>query len=187
MRTGERAWFRPTGAETTLRVWLGTFSPPRPFWEESPERRWRAVLKHQSRAAALLKSGATEPAARVYARALRTAITMPLASLHPGWVRSKAELHAALALCQLRLGLPAPAAVNADKALTLQPNYIEARYRRAIAAAAMNDFEMAGDDLAGILREEPGHARARRELRRVRGAARERDACLARRLGRLFA
>ncbi|XP_050161964.1 FK506-binding protein-like [Myiozetetes cayanensis] len=87
----------------------------------------------------------------------------------------------------LRLGLPAAAAANAGKALALRPQHLEARFRRAVAAAAMADLEAAMADLAHVLRAQPGHAGARRELRRVRGAARERDARLARRLGRLFA
>ncbi|NXF56614.1 FKBPL protein, partial [Oceanites oceanicus] len=132
--------------------------------------------------------GATEAAARVYAQALRAAVAAGgVPPLPAGAGRRKAELHAGLALCQLRLGLPAPAAANAEKALTLQPAYLEARYRRALAAAAMRDLETAAADLRAVLREEPAHAGARRELRRVRGAARERDARLARRLGRLFA
>ncbi|NXV93561.1 FKBPL protein, partial [Calonectris borealis] len=188
MAAGERARLRPAGARASLGVRLGGFSPAPPFWEEAPGGRWRAVLAGQERAAALLGAGAAGPAARVYARALRTAVaaggTPPLP---PALARPKAELHAGLALCQLRLGLPAAAAANAGKALALRPGHLEARFRRALAAAAMSDLEAAAADLALVLREEPGHAGARRELRRVRGAARERDARLARRLGRLFA
>lgn len=188
MAAGERARLRPTGAGASVGVRLGGFSPAPPFWEEAPGGRWRAVLVRQERAAALLGAGAAGPAARAYAQALRAAVAAGGAPpLPPALARPKAELHAGLALCQLRLGLPAAAAANAGKALALRPGHLEARFRRALAAAAMSDLEAAAADLALVLREEPGHAGARRELRRVRGAARERDARLARRLGRLFA
>ncbi|XP_074713961.1 FK506-binding protein-like [Strix uralensis] len=188
MAAGERARLRPAGAAAALGVRLGGFSPAPPFWEEAPGGRWREVLARQERAAALLGAGAAGPAARAYAQALRAAVAAGGAPpLPPALARPKAELHAGLALCQLRLGLPAAAAANAGKALALRPGHLEARFRRALAAAAMSDLEAAAADLALVLREEPGHAGARRELRRVRGAARERDARLARRLGRLFA
>ncbi|XP_069630167.1 FK506-binding protein-like isoform X2 [Haliaeetus albicilla] len=188
MAAGERARLRPAGAGAAVGVRLGGFSPAPPFWEEAPGGRWRAVLVRQERAAALLGAGAAGPAARAYAQALRAAVVAGGAPpLPPALARPKAELHAGLALCQLRLGLPAAAAANAGKALALRPGHLEARFRRALAAAAMSDLEAAAADLALVLREEPGHAGARRELRRVRGAARERDARLARRLGRLFA
>ncbi|NXY85686.1 FKBPL protein, partial [Alcedo cyanopectus] len=125
---------------------------------------------------------------RAYSRALREAVAAAgVPPLGEAEGRGKAELHAGLALCQLRLGLPAAAAANAGKALELRPGHLEARYRRALAEAAMMDLEAAAADLALVLRAEPGHAGARRELRRVRGAVRERDARLGRRLGRLFA
>ncbi|NWH66129.1 FKBPL protein, partial [Geococcyx californianus] len=192
MRAGERALLRPTGARGALRVCLRGFTPSPPFWEEGPdarERRWATAAEGGGRhAAALLASGATEAAARAYGRALRAAVLAGgVPPLPPEKAGAKAELHAGLALCQLRLGIPGAAAANATKALELRPGHVEARLRRARAAAAMGDLEAALEDLRGVLRAEPGHQRAREELRRVRGAARERDQRLARRLGRLFA
>ncbi|NXY19207.1 FKBPL protein, partial [Atrichornis clamosus] len=189
MAWGEQAWLRPAGTgSAALGVHLSAFTPAPAFWESPPATRWRAVAAGQARAAALLAGGAIGAAARAYGRALRAAVVAGGAPpLSPEVAQAKAELHAGLALCQLHLGLPAAAAANAGKALALRPAHLEARYRRAVAAAAMMDLEAAMADLAAVLRAQPGHAGARRELRRVRGAARERDARLARRLGRLFA
>ncbi|NXP80070.1 FKBPL protein, partial [Ramphastos sulfuratus] len=186
MRGGERAWLRSRRGEE-LGVWLGRFTPATPFWEAGPWR-WQAAEALGGRAAALLRAGAVRAAAAAYGQALRVAVAAGGAPpLPPARAMPKAELHAGLALCQLRLGLPAAAAGNAQKALELRPQHLEARFRRALAAAAMRDLEAAAEDLREVLRAQPGHAEARRELGRVRGEARERDARLARRLGRLFA
>ncbi|NXF13721.1 FKBPL protein, partial [Smithornis capensis] len=190
MAAGERARLRPAGAGgAVLRVWLRAFTPALHFWEASPAQRRAAATAWQARAAALLAcSSGSIAAAAAASRALRASVVAwGPPPLPPEAVRAKAELHAGLALCQLRLGLPAAAAANAGKALALRPAHLEARYRRAVAAAAMMDLEAAMADLDAVLRVQPGHAGARREMRRVRGAVRERDARLARRLGRLFA
>ncbi|NXX76582.1 FKBPL protein, partial [Urocolius indicus] len=191
MALGERALLRPTAAGTALGLLLGGFTPARRFWEEDEEDeegRWREATAAGERAAELLSRGFPRAAAVAFARALRWAVAAGgIPPLAPAPARHKAELHAGMALCQLRLGLPAAAAANAAKALGLSPGHAEARYRRALAAAAMSDLEAAAADLRLVLRQQPGHAGARRELHRVRGAARERDARLARRLGRLFA
>ncbi|NXU93394.1 FKBPL protein, partial [Xiphorhynchus elegans] len=196
MRAGERALLRPSGSPLVLGVTLRGFTPPtEPFWATpSPQNHWASsVASWASRAQALLASGTgsmawTSAVARAHSRALRAMVVSggppPLPDDLAG---TKADLHAGLALAQLRLGLPAAAAANAGKALALRPGHLEARYRRAVAAAAMRDLEGAMADLGLVLRAQPGHRGARREMRRVRGAARERDARLARRLGRLFA
>ncbi|NWR96037.1 FKBPL protein, partial [Furnarius figulus] len=198
MGVGERALLRPSGSTTTMGVTLGGFTrPSEPLWATpalSPQQGWAStVAPRAARAHALLAAGRGSAgwawaAARAHARALRAAVATggppPLPEELAG---TKAELHAGLALCQLRLGLPAAAAANAAKALALRPGHLEARFRRAVAAAAMRDLEGAMADLGVVLRAQPGHLEARREMRRVRGAARERDARLARRLGRLFA
>ncbi|XP_066842980.1 LOW QUALITY PROTEIN: FK506-binding protein-like [Anser cygnoides] len=187
MTLGERARLLPAGAAAAVVVTLGGFTAAPAFWEAAGDR-WAAVLARKARATALFGAGALLPAARAFSAALRAAAAaggpppLPPARAHP-----KADLHAGLALCQLRLGLPAAAAANAGKALALRPGHVKARYRRALAAAAMRDLEAAAADLALVLRQEPGNAAAREELRRVRGEARERDARLARGLGRLFA
>ncbi|NXY00560.1 FKBPL protein, partial [Centropus bengalensis] len=192
MREGERALLLPAGAGGALGLALGSFLPPPQFWDESPgarQKRWEAATRAGERGGALLAKGATEAAARAYGRALRWAVLaggVP-ALYPPGRKGVKAELHAGLALCQLRLGIPAAASANASKALELRPGHTEARVRRAMAASAMGDLEVALEDLREVLRVAPGHVGAREELRRVRRAARERDARLARRLGRLFA
>ncbi|NWV44367.1 FKBPL protein, partial [Grantiella picta] len=189
MTSGELALLRPAGVTmATVAIRLGRFTPPPPFWETPPMQRWRSVTSGQARATALLTAGMVSAARMVYSRSIRAAI---LAGGPPPYspdiTAVKAELHAGLASVQLRLGLPAAAAANAGKALALHPAHLEARYRRGVAQAAMMDLEAAMADLMAVLRVQPGHAGARRELRRVRGAARERDARLARRLGRLFA
>ncbi|NXD46609.1 FKBPL protein, partial [Copsychus sechellarum] len=186
MASGELARLRPAGAAggVTVSVQLGRFTASPPFWAVPSAARWRSVTSGHARASALLAQGLLGAAGRAYSRALRAAILAGPSAEASGL---KAELHAGLALVQLRLGLPAAAAANAGKALALRPAHLEARFRRALAQAAMMDLEAAMADLAAVLRAQPGHAGARRELRRVRGAARERDARLARRLGRLFA
>ncbi|XP_005534685.1 PREDICTED: FK506-binding protein-like, partial [Pseudopodoces humilis] len=188
MTAGEVAALRPAGAAgASIAVRLGLFTPAPPFWATPAPVRWRSVLRGRSRADALLGLGLDAAAGRAFSRALRAAAAAGAPPDAPELGGVKAELHAGLALAQLRLGLPAAAAANAGKALALRPAHLEARYRRGVAQAAMMDLEAAGQDLVAVLRVQPGHAGARRELRRVRSAARERDARLARRLGRLFA
>lgn len=189
MSCGERARLRPAGLPgLSLTVRLGRFSPAPAFWDTAPSARWRSVTSGHARASALLSRGLLSAAGRAFSRALRAAVAAGGAGPVPAELAAlKAELHAGLALVQLRLGLPAAAASNAGKALELRPAHLEARFQRGLALAAMRDLEAAMADLGAVLREQPGHAGARRELRRVRGAARERDARLARRLGRLFA
>ncbi|NWT62027.1 FKBPL protein, partial [Erythrocercus mccallii] len=188
MTAGELSRLRPAGVDTLLTVQLGRFTPAPPFWDTPLPLRWRSVTSGHARAAALLSQGLLTAAGRAYSRSLRAAVAAAGSPpLPPDVAAVKAELHAGLALVQLRLGLPAAAAGNAGKALALCPAHLEARYRRGVAQAAMRDLEAATADLVAVLRVQPGHAGARRELRRVRGAARERDARLARRLGRLFA
>ncbi|NXM96306.1 FKBPL protein, partial [Sylvia borin] len=188
MTAGELCLLRPRGVTATLTVHLRRFSPAPPFWATPPALRWRSVTSGHAHAAALLARGLLTAAGHAYSRSLRAAVAAagspPLA---PDRAKVKAELHADLASVQLRLGLPAAAAGNAGKALALCPAHLGARYTRGVARAAMRDLEAAMEDLGAVLRAQPGHAHALRELRRVRGAARDRDARLARRLGRLFA
>uniref|UniRef100_A0A8C2SMT2 Uncharacterized protein n=1 Tax=Coturnix japonica TaxID=93934 RepID=A0A8C2SMT2_COTJA len=187
MAAGERSLLLPSGSGSAMTVTLGSFTPPPPFWIDTVDR-WPLVLALKGRATALYGTGALIPATRAFSIALRHAIMAagppPLPPCKAG---PKADLHAGLALCQLRLGLPAEAAANAGKALALKPGHVKARYRRALAAAAMLDWDMAAEDLGEVLRVEPGNRAARREMGRVRAAIRERDAGMARGLGRLFA
>ncbi|NXR75467.1 FKBPL protein, partial [Pycnonotus jocosus] len=188
MTAGELSLLRPSAASTTLRVHLSAFTPSPPFWDIPSPSRWRSVTSGHAHASSLLSLGLLTAAGRAYSRSLRVAaVAAGCPPFPPDIAAVKAELHAGLALVQLRLGLPAAAAGNAARALALCPAHLEARYRRGVARAAMSDLEAAREDLVAVLRVQPGHAGARRELRRVRGAARERDARLARRLGRLFA
>ncbi|XP_040512597.1 FK506-binding protein-like [Gallus gallus] len=187
MAAGERSLLLPSGSSSAVAVTLGSFTPAPHFWEGS-EDRWPRVLALKSRATALYGAGALLPAARAFSAALRLAVAAGgPPPLPPCRADPKADLHAGLALCQLRMGLPAAAAANAGKALALRPGHVKARYRRALAAAAMLDWEGAAQDLGEVLRVEPGNRAARRELGRVRAAIRERDAGMARGLGRLFA
>ncbi|XP_041340898.1 FK506-binding protein-like, partial [Pyrgilauda ruficollis] len=138
--------------------------------------------------AELLRLGLLRAAAAEFRRSLRAAVAAAgPPPLPPALGEVKAELHAGLALAQLRLGHAAAAAANAGKALELRPAHLEARYARGVARAAMMDLEAAREDLQAVLRARPGHAGARRELGRVRGKARERDRRLATRLGKMFA
>ncbi|NWR12137.1 FKBPL protein, partial [Paradoxornis webbianus] len=189
MAAGELSLVRPRGVTTTtLTVRLDRFTLAPPFWTTPLPSRWRWVTSGHAHAADLLSRGLLAAAGRAYSRSLRAAVAAagppPLA---PDRAKVKAELHAGLAAVQLRLGLTAAAAGNAGKALALSPAHLGARYTRGVARAAMRDLEAAMEDLGAVLRAQPGHPGALRELRRVRGAARDRDARLARRLGRLFA
>ncbi|NXB89069.1 FKBPL protein, partial [Vidua chalybeata] len=189
MAAGELAWLRPGAAGgAAVAVRLGRFSPAPPFWAAPADARWGSVGAGLARAARLLAAGLPAAAGRAYARSLRAAVAAAGAPpLAPAAAALKAELHAGLAEAQLRLGLPAPAAANAGRALALSPAHLGARYARGVALAAMMDLEAAREDLLAVLRARPGHGGARRELGRVRGAARERDARLATRLGKMFA
>ncbi|NWU93175.1 FKBPL protein, partial [Upupa epops] len=193
MAAGEWAWLCPAQAGPLgafLGVRLGGFSRATPLWAEPWVERWVVADERRRRAEQLLTEGAVGAAARAYSQALRAAAAAMTPAGPSPWEAAmtlKAELHAQLALCQLRLGLPVAAVANAGKALQLRPQHLEARYRRGVAAAATGDLDAATEDLREVLRAEPSHARAGRELRRVREAARQRDAGLARRLGRLFA
>uniref|UniRef100_A0A674HHN2 FKBP prolyl isomerase like n=1 Tax=Taeniopygia guttata TaxID=59729 RepID=A0A674HHN2_TAEGU len=194
MAAGELAWLRPhrgdddDGSAAVLLVRLGRFAPAPPFWAAPPAARWHAVEAGLARGAALAANGRDFAAVRALARALRRAVAAAgPAPLPERAAALKAELHAALAAAQLRLGRPAAAASNAGRALALRPAHLEARYARGVALAAMRDLEAARQELLAVLRARPGHGGARRELGRVRGAARERDAQLGARLGKMFA
>uniref|UniRef100_A0A8C9LDJ5 FKBPL protein n=1 Tax=Pavo cristatus TaxID=9049 RepID=A0A8C9LDJ5_PAVCR len=164
MAAGERSLLLPSGSSTAITVTLGSFTPAPHFWDGT-EDRWPAVMALKGRATALYGAGLLLPATRAFSVALRHAVIaggpppLPPSRAHP-----KADLHAGLALCQLRLGLPAAAAANAGKALALRPGHVKARYRRAMAAAAMMDWDGAAEDLGEVLRAEPGNRAARREL-----------------------
>ena len=187
MAAGESSLLLPSGSKAAIAVTLGSFTPAPHFWDGSLDR-WPAVLALKSRATALYGAGLLLPATKAFSTALRYAVAAGgPPPLPPCRAQPKADLHAGLALCQLRLGLPAEAAANAGKALALRPDHVKARYRRAMAAAAMMDWDGAAEDLGAVLRAEPGNRAARREMGRVRAAIRERDAGMARGLGRLFA
>ncbi|XP_068524459.1 LOW QUALITY PROTEIN: FK506-binding protein-like, partial [Anas acuta] len=186
MTRGERARLLPTGAESAVVVTLGGFTPPQDFWEAEGDR-WAAVLARKARAKASTAPARSSPPPKLSPPP--SAPPPPPGGRRrcprPSPPQSRPPRRAGPV--PVEAGLPAEAAANAGKALALRPGHVKARYRRALAKAAMRDLEGAAADLALVLRQEPGNAAARRELRRVRGEARERDARLARGLGRLFA
>ncbi|NXU60068.1 FKBPL protein, partial [Turnix velox] len=184
MSEGEWAWFRTGSGGAWLRLHLLSFRPPPPGW------RHLACL-HQWREGAefLLGAGLPALAAIAFSRGLRLAVSLCGGGGTSGGRGQalKAELHSGLAECQLRLRLPWAALANGGKALELSPAHLEARLKRARAAAAMLDLEMAEEEVRRVLRAEPDHAPARLLLLQVRALLRQRDRRLARRLGRLFA
>ncbi|NXR34284.1 FKBPL protein, partial [Zosterops hypoxanthus] len=189
MTAGELCVLRPCGVTgTALTVHLLRFTPSPPFWSAPLTVRWRSVTSGHAHAAALLAGGLLTAAGRAFSRSLRAAVAAAgPPPLPPDRSKVKAELHAGLADVQLKLGRPDAAAGNAGKALALWPAHLGARYTRGVARAAMRDLEAALEDLGAVLRDSPRHPGALRDIRRVRGELRDRDARLARRLGRLFA
>ncbi|XP_062456767.1 FK506-binding protein-like, partial [Rhea pennata] len=180
MAAGERARLRPAAAAAAVGLRLAAFAPAPEPWEQPPGELWAAGWPARPAPGGSSAPGRWRRRPRQYGAALRLAVAgagrPPLAPERAGL---KADLHANLALCQLRLGLPAPAADNCAKALALRPGHLKARYRRGLAAAALGDLEAAADDLAAVARARPGDGDARRELQRVGRRARERDARLA--------
>uniref|UniRef100_A0A8C3SG25 FKBP prolyl isomerase like n=1 Tax=Chelydra serpentina TaxID=8475 RepID=A0A8C3SG25_CHESE len=185
MVPGERAELRAPGG-AVLRLHLASFAPAPEPWQLDPAEKWALALRHKERGSERYRAGEVGAASRRYARALQLAIAAGPAPPAPEQARLRADLHANLAACQLRLGQPAHAARNGTKALALRPQHTKARYRRGLARAAMNDLEGAAEDFRGVLAAEPGNTAACRELQRVRQRARERDACLARAMNKLF-
>lgn len=186
MLPGERAELRAPGGPV-LGVHLASFAPAPEAWQLSPAEKWALAGRHKERGSERYRAGEVAAAARRYAQALRLAIAAGPAPPDPEQARLRADLHANLAACQLRLGQPAHAAQNCSKALALQPAHAKARYRRGLAGAAMNDLEGAAADFRAVLAAEPGNTAARRELEKVAQRARERDARLARAMNKLFA
>ncbi|XP_044837873.1 FK506-binding protein-like isoform X1 [Mauremys mutica] len=185
MVPGERAeLWAPGGA--VLGLHLASFAPAPEPWQLDPAEKWALALRHKERGSERYRAGEVGAAARRYARALQLAIAAGPAPPAPEHTRLRADLHANLAACQLRLAQPAHAARNCTKALALRPQHAKAQYRRGLARAAMNDLEGAAEDFRGVLAAEPGNTAARRELDRVGQRARERDARLARAMGKLF-
>ncbi|KAM9119463.1 FK506-binding protein-like isoform 1-T3 [Pangshura tecta] len=185
MVPGERAeLWAPGGA--VLGLHLASFTPAPEPWQLDPAEKWALALRHKERGSECYRAGEVGAAARRYARALQLAIAAGPAPPAPEHTRLRADLHANLAACQLRLAQPAHAARNCTKALALRPQHAKARYRRGLAHAAMNDLEGAAEDFRGVLAAEPGNMAARRELDRVGQRARERDAHLARAMSKLF-
>ncbi|XP_074873776.1 FK506-binding protein-like [Carettochelys insculpta] len=185
MAPGERAELR-AGDGVMLGVHLASFVPVPEPWQLGVAEKWALALQHKERGSERYRAGEVGVAARCYSRALRLVIAASPAPLDPEHARLRADLHANLAACQLRLGQPAHAARNCTKALALQPGHTKARYRRGLARAATGDLEGAAEDLRQLLTAEPGNTAARRELQRVGQRARERDVRLARAMSKLF-
>uniref|UniRef100_A0A8D0DT44 FKBP prolyl isomerase like n=1 Tax=Salvator merianae TaxID=96440 RepID=A0A8D0DT44_SALMN len=183
MLAGEKAELRLAG-EGTITLQLASFTEAKDSWEMSASEKWNLVLSNKERGSKLYRAGDIGGAARRYARALRLLV---VAAPPPDYDQIKAELHANLAACQLRLRQPANAACNCSKTLALQPANTKALFRRGLAYDAMNDLEGAAQDLKGVLQVEPGNRAARRELERVTERIRARDARLARAMQKMFA
>lgn len=182
MLAGERSEIRLTGGGTII-VQLASFTEAKDSWEMSASEKWNLVISNKERGSELYRAGEIGAAARRYARALRLLV---VAAPPPDYDQIKAELHANLAACQLRLRQPANAACNCSKTLALQPTNTKALFRRGLAYDAMNDLEGAAQDLKGVLQVEPGNRAARRELERVMERIRVRDAKLARAMQKMF-
>ncbi|KAJ6653456.1 hypothetical protein lerEdw1_009210 [Lerista edwardsae] len=182
MLAGEQAELRLAGGGR-ITVRLAGFTPAKDSWEMSASEKWDLVLRHKERGSELYRAGDVGAAARRYARALRLLV---VAAPPPDYDQIKAELHANLAACQLRLRQPANAARNCTKTLALQPANTKALFRRGLAYDAMNDLEGAAQDLRGVLQVEAGNRAARRELERVTERIRARDAKLARAMQKMF-
>ncbi|XP_077187283.1 FK506-binding protein-like [Paroedura picta] len=182
MLAGERAELRLAGGDSMI-VQLASFTPSKDSWEMSASEKWNLVLRNKEQGGELYRAGDIGPAARRYAKALRLLVA---AAPPPDYDQIKAELHANLAACQLRLRQPANAACNCTKTLALQPVNTKALFRRGLAFDAMNDLEGAAQDLKGVLRVEPGNRAARRELDRVMERIKARDAKLARAMQKMF-
>uniref|UniRef100_A0A8C8RGB8 FK506-binding protein-like n=1 Tax=Pelusios castaneus TaxID=367368 RepID=A0A8C8RGB8_9SAUR len=185
MVPGERAELRAPGGPV-LGLSLATFTPVPESWQLGPAEKWALARQHKERGTELYRTGELGAAARRYTRALHLAIAAGPAPPDAALARLRADLHANLAACQLRLGQPGHAAQNCAKALLLWPSHTKASYRRGLARAAMNDLEEAAEDFRAVLAAEPGNTAARRELERVGRRVRERDARLARAMTRLF-
>ncbi|XP_067416349.1 FK506-binding protein-like [Emydura macquarii macquarii] len=185
MVPGEQAELWAPGGPV-LGLSLASFAPAPEPWQLCPAEKWALARQHKERGTEKYRAGEPGAAARRYARALRLAIAAGPAPPDAEHARLRADLHANLAACQLRLGQPTHAARNCTKALALWPGHAKAGYRRGLARATMNDLEGAAEDFRGLLAAEPGNAAARRELERVGRRARERDARLAQALTKLF-
>ncbi|XP_042305054.1 FK506-binding protein-like isoform X2 [Sceloporus undulatus] len=183
MLAGERAEVRMRDGGT-ITVQLASFTEAKDTWEMSASEKWNLVLSNKERGSELYRAGEIGAAARRYAKALRLLV---VAAPPPDYDQIKAELHANLAACQLRLRQPANAASNCTKTLALQPANTKALFRRGLAYDAMNDLEGAAQDLKGVLQVEPGNRAARRELERVTERIKARDAKLARAMQKMFA
>lgn len=182
MLAGERAELRLRGGGS-ITVHLASFTPVKDSWEMSASEKWNLVIRNKERGSELYRAGDISAAARRYARALRLLV---VAAPPPDYDQIKAELHANLAACQLRLRQPANAAANCTKTLALQPANTKALFRRGLAYDAMNDLEGAAQDLKGVLQVEAGNRAARRELERVMERIKARDAKLARAMQKMF-
>ncbi|XP_015276291.1 PREDICTED: FK506-binding protein-like [Gekko japonicus] len=182
MLAGERAELRLTGGGIII-IQLASFTPAKDSWEMSASEKWNLVIRNKEHGGELYRAGDIGAAARRYAKALRLLVA---AAPPPDYDQIKAELHANLAACQLRLRQPANAACNCTKTLALQPANTKALFRRGLAYDAMNDLEGAAQDLKGVLRVEPGNRAARRELERVMERIKVRDAKLARAMQKMF-
>ncbi|XP_053151572.1 FK506-binding protein-like [Hemicordylus capensis] len=182
MLAGEQAELRLTGGGSIM-IQLASFTQAKDSWEMSASEKWNLVIRNKERGSELYRAGDISAAARRYARALRLLV---VAAPPPDYDQIKAELHANLAACQLRLRQPANAACNCTKTLALQPTNTKALFRRGLAYDAMNDLEGAAQDLKGVLQVEAGNRAARRELERVMERIRVRDAKLARAMQKMF-
>ncbi|TFJ95851.1 glycosyltransferase [Platysternon megacephalum] len=126
MVPGERAELRAPGG-AVMGLHLASFAPAPEPWQLDPAEKWALALRHKERGSERYRAGEVGAAARRYARALQLAIAAGPAPPAPEHVRLRADLHANLAACQLRLAQPAHATHNCSKALALRPQHAKAR------------------------------------------------------------
>jgi len=113
-----------------------------------------------------------------YARALEA--LRDAVAAHPGY----ADLHCLLGTGELEAGMTDDAIDSLARALELNPDLHEARVQLARAFEAQGDIVQAGEQVALVLREDPGHPQAlelhgrwrRRRISGRRGASIPRDA-----------
>lgn len=98
----------------------------------------------------------------------------------------KAELHANLSLCQLKLNLPERAKASAAKATKLEPGGAKAWYRLGQACQMVNELEEARHAFKKLLQLQPDSPAALKALKDVASKEKETNAQLGLRLSKMF-
>mmetsp|Transcript_20256 Transcript_20256/g.28042 ORF Transcript_20256/g.28042 Transcript_20256/m.28042 type:complete len:474 (+) Transcript_20256:2-1423(+) len=157
-------------------------------WSMSTEEKFSFFEEAKAQGNTLFKEGKFQRAIKKYGKALST-----MESDHSFTdeektraKKAKLPLHLNKAAVQLKLGEWAETRGSCGKALEIEPNNTKALFRRAQAHSALEDPDLACQDLKLLLEHDASNKDAMRELRRVKEKLKEQYRKEAKIFGNMF-